>query len=301
MKRNNKGSIAAFLLMFAVFGLVFVLCLIASELFIKWVTFNRIQNAAQAASLAYAREMVKLRDNEMGEFGEYGMRFQATRRAQRCNVESGYSGCTMIDPGSDKPVTGVMQVEPKIASQILLFQLFNFGNSAIKDASDITRLEQGQCYTAPNRMRFSLFAPTGGLPTCAGGVSQVVSPIADLRWEFHASSYGTGVCLPIAAGMNNEKDFCVETWISGRLDPILAGGLPFLNGTMGIRVPFIADGSFRIVARSVVMMPTYEIDQGNNRFNRRNTENYDLGIQNFSTESIGIEACNSSISGPPCI
>jgi hypothetical protein len=310
-KRSQKGTIVAFLLMLAVIGLAFVLTIIAIELFVKWTSLNRIQHAAQAGSLAFARELVKLRDNDMGlmfsasgDARDYNSTLARTPNASRCTfTPARYAGCTPVDTTGNN-VQGSQFIETMGPSQIILFELRNLGvpgrtGAQIKDAGQIDDIRQFQCYKPANRTRFSIFRTEPLI--CSGNVGLVISPVIDLQWEFEAAPYGTGICARQARGNTNQnKDFCVETKIHGRLDPIIAGGLPFLNGTILRPVAFINPGRFALTSRSIVMRPDFNIDSNErNRAQGPNADQYvNRGVQNYSAESIGIESCNSQ--GGPC-
>ena len=298
-KRSKRGTIVAFLLMLAIIGLMLILALIAIEFFVRYTTLSRIQSAAQIGALSFARELVKLRDNEMGETGNNNLTFEQTTNAQGCQAPT-YTACTRLDPKAQtaaggQPITGPQFVEYLNASQVLLFQVAQ--RSGIQDARGITNLIQGQCYTEPQNTRFNSF---GNPPTNCQNTGLVTSPITDLTWEFQAGRYGQqGVCLRQAsAAQSQNKDFCVEAILRGRLDPIFAGGLPFLQA-----IPFIGEGNFDISARAVVMQPNFMIDAGTNSDRQNRDQFIGAGTQNYSAEAISLESCNSlSRTGPnsPC-
>ncbi len=320
--RSQRGTLVAFLLMLAVIGLIIVLGLIAIELLVKWTTLNRIQGAAQAGALAFARETIKVRDNYIGTTsnGAYNIEFSQVPPNFRCSLIRGQSvgqGCTPVDPTAPDVPRGATHVETMNASQIILFQLRNFGradsrNRPIKDASQIEDVTNGQCYTRASATRFSLFHNP---PRCTGTIGFVVSPITDLSWELRSDPYGQGICAKMArdeSGANINKDFCTEAIIRGRLDPIIAGGLPFLTGQPPFqwlgRVQFIFQGDFNVAARAVGMKTSFGIDQGNTDVNNRTidrsqVDQYFDQARNYSAESIGIEACNSTVpagANSPC-
>lgn len=334
-QRSSKGSIVTFLLILAAFGLMFVVGIIAAELLIKWVTFGRIQTATQAAALAFGREMIKLRDNEMGGDPSRGirpnpnLRFQTSMFFRNCRANGranangqGYAGCTPTDETDvtgNRPAAGF--VEFVNASQVLLFPLRNLSRGNIRDASEIRNINFNQCYTQAANTRFRKFRHDG-VPNCAGGEGDVMSPITELQWDFYADAYGQGVCNPVPAGdrYNTDKDFCVEAEARGRLDPIMAGGLPFLTGigvfdtgTMAanrrdptvdlgagrkpsMRVNFIYDGDFAVRSRAIVMLGNFKVDDGTQTdFSRQYTDQYySKGAENFSTETIALENCTSN-------
>ncbi|MDJ0626387.1 MAG: hypothetical protein QNJ31_08505 [Candidatus Caenarcaniphilales bacterium] len=322
-KRSQRGSIVAFLLILAAFGLILIFGLIAVELLVKWVTMSRIQTAAQAGAMAYAREIVKIRDNEMGELasagmgrGAYRINFAQTTRTRQCAAPD-YRGCTQVNQNVVN-ITGNDEcsnfLECINASQILLFQLKN-GRRPINDASQITDLTKNQCYTPAGETRFMKF---NNPPNCSGSIGNIISPITQLDWDFEVGAYGSQApCTRVSRdnqGINNEKDFCVEAVIRARLDPIIAGGLPFLTGlNFGPRqtlapVRFITEGDVSIRARAVAMRPTFAVDETNtgtpNRRRRQNgvdfsrvstDEYYRRGdVLNLSTETVSLENCTSN-------
>lgn len=279
MQRSKNGTITAFLLILAIIGLMLVLWLIASEFFSRYVTLGRIQSAAQVGALSFARELVKLRDNEMGLTHNYELTFDQTTIAQNCQAPA-YASCSQLD--AQAQIIGPQFVEYVNASQLMLFQL----SRGFRDASEIENLQQGQCYTDPQNTRFSLF---GRPPTNCINNGQVLSPITDLTWEFRASPYGMGICQRQAdPAQNPNKDFCVEAILRGRLDPIFAGGLPFLQGA-----GFIGNGDFEVAARAVVMRPNFVIDAGTISDRQNRDQFLQAGTQNYSAEAISLEACNS--------
>ncbi|MDX1919573.1 MAG: hypothetical protein SFU25_02435 [Candidatus Caenarcaniphilales bacterium] len=341
-KRKQKGSLVAFLLIFALFGLIIVVGVIAVELLVKWVTMARMQTAAQAGAMAYARELIKLRDNEMGELAQrqcsnsnqrcaaYNLTFAQTQRTRSCDARSNYSGCSPVN----QTATGVTGsdacanfIECITASQLMLFEIRNLAQNSIQDASQITNLTKNQCYKPANETRFAKF---NNQPECAGPVGMVISPITQLDWRFEAGQYGAQEpCTRVVRdnrGLNAQKDFCAEAEISARLDPILAGGLPFLTGS-GIfernrmvannrrpiePVDFIANGWARIRARAIVMRPDFGVDEtgaggaggaaagagGNQQnvdFSRSQVDEYYRKgeVLNLSTETVSLENCTS--------
>ena len=311
----------SFLLILGAFGLMIVVGLIAAELLIKWVTMGRIQVATQAAALAFGRELIKLRDNEMGGIPTMGIQpnpnlsFRTSRLFRNCRAPA-YGGCTQTDEPLTSNSPGGQFVEFMNASQVLLFPLSK-GN--FRDASEITNINYNQCYVDAAATRFRKFR--SDVPLCSGGAGAIMSPIVDLQWDFYADAYGQGDCTPVLQGdrFNAQKDFCVEAEARGRLDPIIAGGLPFLTGvhifeagTMAgnkrdpsvdlgagarkptMRVDFIYEGAFSIRSRAVVMMPNFKVDEGaQTEFARQFTDQYySQGTENFSTETIALENCN---------
>jgi hypothetical protein len=277
-QRNKKGTLVTWLLVLAIFGLTFVMTVISLELLIKWITFNRIQEAAQSATLSYAREIIKLRDNEMGETQQYGLSLQDSVKAQGCTSPS-YSGCTDYDGESIEK--DINKSEYISASQIFLFNIWNQGGSkAVKDAFSIGNVRQGQCYKEATNTRFNKFGESSKLKCQA--IGNVISPITDLRWAFHTGTYNSG-----------DKDLCVETHVSARLDPVMAGGLCFLNGSCGLGADFIRIGPVSIIARAVVMKAGFEVDTGAGFSRSKADRFYNEGAENYSAESVFIETCSN--------
>lgn len=331
-RRSTKGSLVPFLLILACFGLMIVFGLIAVELLVKWVTLGRIQAATQAGALVYARELVKIRDNEMGQTQNPNLRFQDTQRARTCTANvgnpaslkraeqglvlgEGYNGCSEINqtavPGLQSNSRGGQFVEFVNASQVMLFQLKNPARNNIQDAIAVTNLDMMQCYNPPNQTRFNKI---GRPPTCSGRVGDVLSPLTDLTWGFIAAPYGQGVCQVQAQEgqggangiRNQDKDFCVEAHIMGRLDPIIAGGLPFLRTTVddnGNITPlnFIVRGDFHLASRAIVLVPNFEIHTttATNNLSRAGKDEYYEDVKNYSADTIGLENC-TSLGGTGC-
>lgn len=347
-KRQQKGSLLAFLLIIGVFVLIIIISVLAVELLVKWVTMARMQTAAQAGAMAFARELIKLRDNEMGESARlqgaqaYRLTFAQTQRTRTCDARSNYQGCSPVNQGT-VGVTGADgntpdnrgcadSIECINASQLMLFEIRNLAHNSIQDASQITDITKNQCYKPANETRFTKF---NNPPTCAGPVGMVISPITQLDWRFEAGQYGVqDPCRRVVRdnrGLNAQKDFCVEAEVSARLDPVLAGGLPFLTGS-GIYerntmiannrrpiepVDFIVNGWARIRARAIVMRPDFGVDetgnpsgvpggltpggapiggQGNNvDFSRTQVDEYYRRgeVMNLSTETVSLENCTS--------
>jgi hypothetical protein len=328
-RRSARGSLVPFLLILACFGLMIVFGLIAVELLVKWVTLGRIQAATQAGALAYARELVKIRDNEMGETQNPNLRFQNTQRARACTANvanpaslkraeqgvtlgNGYTGCTAIDTQAinvKSNSSGGGFSEFVTASQVMLYQLKNPARNNIQDASAVRDLTMMQCYNPANQTRFNKI---GRPPACSGGIGDVLSPLTDLTWGFIAAPYGQGACQRQSASgqggengiRNQDKDFCVEAHVMGRLDPIIAGGLPFLAGR-GIfandpdtgPIDFIVRGDFHLAARAIVLLPNFEIHTGN--LTRQGKDEYYDDVKNYSADTIGLENC-TSLGGSGC-
>jgi hypothetical protein len=231
--RNSKGSLVSWLLFLAIGGLSLVSGIIGLELLVRWVSLGRVQNAAKESAMGYARDLIRLRDNKLSELNAQSLTYQ----------QAGIQGWRTPVVGSKANIPGAnFGLEYLNASQILLY---NVWGSRIKDASEVNDVRQRQCYKPHCDTRFSLNA-NSPLNEC-DVLGKVTSPIMSLTWTFESSPYGFGVCCPSPAGDNNSKDFCVKLTIKGRMDPIMAGGLPFLKD-----VDFIKDGDFDIVKRVVV-------------------------------------------------
>jgi hypothetical protein len=316
--RGSKGSLVSFLLIIFAFGLIIVFGLIAIELLVKWVTFGRVQTATQAAALAFAREVIKLRDNEMGTVAsntpnKYNLRFAQTRMARACNKENNYTGCTPADPQvlQEEQVRGsapcINFVECVNAAQVLLYNLKSSGS--IKDASQVKDLTYNQCYKDGAATQF---ARIGVPPNCSGGTGTVLSPLTELNWDFYSAAYGTGVCSRTPADgqnatmRNTDKDFCVEAEARGRMDPVIAGGLAFLTGK-GVFSPaamsangrqamnpvnFITRGDFAVRARAIVLRPDFEVDT-NTALSREGKDEYYDDLKNYSADTVSLENCNT--------
>ncbi len=235
--RSQKGSLVTFLLVLGIIGLTLITGVISLEVLIRWVSLGRIQHAAEAAGMTYARGMHRLRHNQMSEHG-----VQA--------IDYTYAG--LYSPSTSTPVNGklasipgALSLEYTEASQVLLS---NIWSKRITDSSAVNDVRQHQCYKPHGESRFSKNKMSP--PNNCEAEGKVSSPIMSLRWAYESSAYGYGVCC--ALGGNEEadknKDFCVNVNVSGRMDPIMAGGLPFLHN-----IDFIKTGNFNINARVVVM------------------------------------------------
>jgi hypothetical protein len=243
-QRNSKGSLVSWFLFFAITGLSLVTGLIGMELLVRWVSLMRVQNATNEAAMVYARDMVRLRDNRLSQFPpNTAVNFQTAGLPTSCSQDpvmgNGATACTPLT-GPKTQIPGALNLEYLNASQILLY---NVWGQRVKDSSMIDDLRQRQCYKEHLRTRFSL-NPGSPLNNCVA-IGNVSSPIMSLRWDLEAAPYGFGVCC--GNGDTAGKDFCVNVRASGRMDPILAGGLPFLHN-----VRFIREGSFTISSRAVV-------------------------------------------------
>ena len=259
-RRTRSGSIMTWLLVLAIIGLTIVTGLIFLELLIRWVSLARVQTAAREASLVYARDMVRLRDNCLSLVNTKDLTFQGAGIPYNCNTtEGGACKCTPL-VGQAASVPGALTMEYLNASQTLLY---NVWGSRISDPREVDNVQQFQCYKPYAEQRFKkIDSPE---PKC-DVIGKVTSPITQLNWEFTAHPYNTGKCCGAGASNDPKKDFCVDVKVAGRMDPIMAGGLPFLSGK-GIfadevtqankrsqfkPIEFITIGDFEIHARAVV-------------------------------------------------
>ncbi len=280
MSRNSKGSLVVWFLLLALIGLVVIVGVISLEFLIRWVSLARIQNAAQEASLVYARDLVRLRDNRLSMVAPgQTVNFASAGLPTSCSLSSdgggSPAGCTPLT-GEKASIPGASNLENLNASQVLLY---NVWGRRIKDASEVTDVRQRQCYKTHDASRFSL--NTGSPLNNCDVTGTVTSPIMSLRWSFQASPYGTGVCC--SAGGGGNKDFCVVVNVKGRMDPIMAGGLPFLQD-----IDFIRVGDFNISSRVAVKKMNSEIGS--------TVDSMEVA-KNLSGETISIEP-NSSATCP---
>jgi hypothetical protein len=266
-QRKSKGSLVGWLLFIAIAGLSIVTGLIAMELLVRWISLGRVQSAAREAAMVYARDMIRLRDNQLSARNSTDLSFQSAG----------------LNEGSHTNVVGVKAniqgaekgLEYLNASQVLLY---NVWGQRIKDASQVGNVQQLQCYKPNNSSRFYK-NPNSPLAEC-NVIGNVTSPIMQLRWNFAASTYGFGMCCA-ALGDTNNKDFCVNVNVSGRMDPILAGGMPFLQN-----IDFIRVGDFNVNQRVVVM----KMGTHGSTADAKNVAN------NLSGETIAIENIPSNLS-----
>ncbi|MDX1920600.1 MAG: hypothetical protein SFU25_07710 [Candidatus Caenarcaniphilales bacterium] len=281
-KRKKKGSLVFWFLIIAVVGLTLVAGLVFLELLIRWVSLSRVQNAANEAALVYARDMVRLRDEALSKMNLETADFASANLPQACPSE----GCTPV-AGKMVGVQGATDLEYTNASQTFLY---NIWGARISDPSLVDDVRQNQCYKPHNESRFSKI-PNSPPNNCQVN-NKVSSPIMSLEWALLASPYGTGVCCSNGSNDGN-KDFCVNFRATGRMDPVIAGGLPFLTGSGAFSadatgannrrqlnpVQFITIGDFEINARAVVM-----------RMGSKEGTGDDEGLaQNLSGETIGLE------------
>jgi hypothetical protein len=317
--RRQKGTIFAFLIILAAFIFFLIVGLISTELFVQWVTRSKMQSGAQNGALAFARELIKLRDNEIGEVARgqrdeqqrtrtYNTLFENTQRTRSCDARSNYSGCSR----ANQATTGVMGIDAPSpgggnqgcanfiecinASQILLFEVRSRANP-VEDAGQIRDISKNQCHAPVGSLRFNKIRGVQ-LPNCQGPVGMVISPITQLDWRFEAAGYGTRApCMRVSrdAQLNRQKDFCVEAEVSARIDPIIAGGLPFLHNIL-----FINPGQATLRARAIVMRPDFVNDPNQAANNQPNRSRQDVDeyfnrgeVNNFSSETVTLESCNS--------
>lgn len=283
-QRSKKGSLVFWFLIIAVIGLTLVVGLVFLELLIRGVSLARVQNAANEAALVYARDMVRLRDEALSRMNLTTADFASANLPTSCSATGGCTPAT----GKMAAVQGAVSMEYANASQTFLY---NIWGARVSDPSMVDDVRQNQCYKAHNESRFSKI-PSSPINNCAV-TNRISSPIMSLTWSLQASPYGTGVCCS-AGGNDGTKDFCVDFGAAGRMDPVIAGGLPFLTGAgafdstamaaNGRRplnpVRFITVGDFEIHARAVVM-----------RMDSREVTGDDKGFaSNLSGETIGLEA-----------
>jgi hypothetical protein len=241
MQRNNKGSVVTWLLLIAIIGLTIVFGVISLELLIRWVSLGRIQNATKQAALTYARDMIRLKDNKLSSFSgasKNNLTFQ--QAGIHCSPPTDQSGCSALVGSKSSIPSSAPYTEYLHASQVLLY---NVWGTRISDSAEVDDVRQKQCYKPHEQTRFSLnkSAPEN---TCVSN-NKITSPIMSLEWQFSADPYGFGVCC--SSGNPTGKDFCATANVKGRMDPIMAGGLPFLHS-----IDFIRIGEFNISERVVV-------------------------------------------------
>lgn len=255
-QRNKKGFIATLLLILATVCMTMVFGLIALEILIRTTSLARVQNAANEAALVYARDMIRLRDQSLSRLNRNSITFQEAGIPYSC-----IGGCTQVfGPGAAVP--GASSLEYLNASQVLLFNLWG---ERITDPSQVDSVEQFQCYKPHNETRFSKI--NGSPANLCSSLGKVSSPIMSLNWSFTANPYGTGACCAVGSSNDAEKDFCVDVTVEGRMDPVIAGGLPFLsangifsnsstsaNGRKQVNpIQFITVGDFEIHGRAVAL------------------------------------------------
>ncbi|MDX1918603.1 MAG: hypothetical protein SFT81_05635 [Candidatus Caenarcaniphilales bacterium] len=270
IRSGHKGTIVTWLLLMALFGLFFILMLISVEFLNRWITLERVKKAAEQSSLVFAREIVKLRDNESVDPTKSFTTLQnADPFIRDCAQDADETGggtnttnnCTQLDDQlvASEGYIGAISAERTVAIQTLLYNLYyqvgldSTSNPKAPTPYEIKNLNQNQCYTAPGNTRFNLI---GLPPSCSGGSNNLISPLTDLQWRIVGYPYGQGVCtLAPGDSLNSQKDFCVETIVRGRLDPTVAGGIPFLKEN-----PYISQGNFQVVGRAVVMKGEFNPD-----------------------------------------
>ena len=238
--RSQKGSLVTFLLVLAIIGITLITGVISLELLIRWVSLGRVQHACEAAATHYARGMHRVRNNEMSKHDVKAI---------------DYTYGSLYSPNTSTPISGKLGnlkgakygVEYTEASQVLLSNLW--GNR-IDDSTLVDDISQDQCYKPHEESRFNKNKNQLSLHNdCTGGTGKVSSPIMSLTWAFESSAYGYGVCCPFGSEEESKnKDFCVNVSVLGRMDPVMAGGLPFLHD-----LDFIKDGNFNVDCRVVVM------------------------------------------------
>lgn len=227
---------------------------------IKAISLNRVQHAANEAALTYARHCIKLRDNRLskvnkGSLGAMGIKGgdNANLASDLAQIDFSYAGLeslynagsATIPIGEKAALPGAMTLEYTEASQVLLYNLWK---KKIPDASWVHDIRQNQCYISHDKSSFSLNKKAK--PNICAVNEYISSPFMSLKWLFMASKYGEGVCCTKntkACTKGGEYDFCVVVKITGRLDPVLEGGIPFLQN-LGI----IKDGNFTVQARADV-------------------------------------------------
>jgi hypothetical protein len=254
MKRRNNGSIVTFLMILGIIGFTLVIGLLGTELLIRWVSLSRVQNAAREAVVVYARDMIRLRDNALSVARKSQLSFAESGVAQDCSM----GGCTP-PIGAAAAVPGATSMEYLNASRTFLY---NIWHKRLEDPAQVDDVRQFQCYKAYDDMRFAKIESSA--PTCSA-TGKVSSPITGLSWSFTTNPYGTGVCCASGSANDTNKDFCVQMRVRGRMDPVIAGGLPFLsqkgvfsegatasNGRERMpAVNFITVGDFDISVRAV--------------------------------------------------
>ncbi|MDJ0624882.1 MAG: hypothetical protein QNJ31_00765 [Candidatus Caenarcaniphilales bacterium] len=278
-RRKQKGSIVSWFLFLAIVGLTLIVGLVSAELLLRWVSLSRVQNAANEAALVYARDMIRLRDQALSLQNTGAISFLQAGVPFECNSQ-GTNGCTELI-GSLAQIPGAANLEYVNASQVLLYNLWG---ERIDDPAKVDDVSQNQCHKPHNESRFNKI-PSSTPNNCDVNY-KITSPIMSLRWAFRANPYGTGICCP-APGNNDNKDFCVDVEVSGRMDPVVAGGLPFLSG-QGVfsnmnPVEFITEGGFEIHSRAVVL--SMDAAQG--------TADSDGIAPNLSGETINLESIPS--------
>lgn len=224
---------------------------------IRTMALNRVQHAANEAALTYARGLMKLRDNRLSKSNQGTLKAIGAKGVENADlsnikaIDFSFAGLeSVMNPGaasapsgSKATIPGAASLEYTEASQVLLY---NIWKEKIPDSSAVNDVRQNQCYLPHGESRFSLNKSSE--PNICVINRKILSPLMSLRWSFNSSAYGQGPCCDKAAKCGaSGNDFCVVVKVTGRIDPVLAGGLPFLHN-LGI----IRDGRFTVQARAVV-------------------------------------------------
>ncbi len=185
--------------------------------------------------------MIRLKDNKLSSFSgasKNNLTFQ--QAGIHCSPPADQSGCSALVGSKSSIPSSAPYAEYLHASQVLLY---NVWGTRISDSAEVDDVRQKQCYKPHEQTRFSLnkSAPAND---CVSN-NKITSPIMSLEWQFSADPYGFGVCC--SSGNPTGKDFCATANVKGRMDPIMAGGLPFLHS-----IDFIRIGEFNISERVVV-------------------------------------------------
>ncbi|HEY9885828.1 MAG TPA: hypothetical protein V6C96_01070 [Vampirovibrionales bacterium] len=254
-QRNSQGSIFTFLALLGAIVLMIILGLISLELLTRWVSLGRVQNAANEAALVYARDVVRLRDQALSKQNKSSLTFSESgisySHNEPCTYEMDAAGkCTRL---SAEALTRIGENNLEHGSNTSLEYLnasrtlmFNIWGKRIEDILDVDNVQQNQCYKPYLNTRFSLFGSGPRNEESCTPTGKVTSPIMYLKWNLTVNNYGEGVCC--SKGLNNDdkKDFCVDVGIKGRMDPVMAGGLPFIQN-----LDFIKIGEFNVHGRAI--------------------------------------------------